>query len=81
MLFRTKNILGLSATPFQTGSAEILMKNTIGEVIYETNEYDLKPRYYMVYYDSDLGQRDGGKYSRRLLRVNDYIKRKAVRKN
>jgi len=78
LLFRTKNILGLSATPFQTGSAEILMKNTIGEVIYETNEYDLKPRYYMVYYDSDLGQRDGGKYSRRLLRVNDYIKRKAL---
>lgn len=78
LLFRTKNILGLSATPFQTGSAEILMKNTIGEVIYETNEYDLKPRYYMVYYDSELGQRDGGKYSKRLLRVNDYIKRKAL---
>lgn len=78
LLFRTKNIIGLSATPFQTGSAEILMKNTIGEVIYETNEYELKPRYYMVYYDSELGQIDGGKYSRMLLRVNDYIKRKAL---
>jgi len=78
LLFRTKNVIGLSATPFQTGSSEILMKNTIGDIIYETNEYDLKPRYYMVYYDSELGQKDGGKYSRRLLRVNDYIKRKAL---
>jgi len=78
LLFRTKNVIGLSATPFQTGSSEILMKNTIGEIIYETNEYDLKPKYYMVYYDSGLGQKDGGKYSKILLRVNDYIKRKAI---
>ena len=78
LLFRTKNVIGLSATPFQTGISEILMKNTIGEIIYETNEYDLKPKYYMVYYDSGLGTKNDGKYSRRLLRVNDYIRRKAL---
>lgn len=73
LLFRTANILGLSATPFQTGSSEILMKNTIGEIIYETKEYDLKPVYNLHYYDSKLAP----KYSKGLARIGDYIRRKA----
>jgi len=73
LLFRTRNFLGLSATPFQSGIAEILMKNTIGEVIYETKHYDLKPIYILNYYDSKLS----GKYSYVLGRMPDYIKRKA----
>lgn len=78
LLFRTKNIIGLSATPFQTGTAELLMKNTIGEVIYETKEYDLKPKYYMVYYDSGLGEVRDGANTKKLLRIQDYIRRKAM---
>lgn len=78
LLFRTRNVLGLSATPFQTGSHELLMKNTIGEIIYETKEYDLKPKYYMVYYDSGLGDIDDGKNTKKLLRIQDYIRRKAM---
>jgi len=73
LLFRTKNFIGLSATPFQSGIAEILMKNTIGEIIYETKHYDLKPTYVLNYYDSKLS----GKYSFVLGKMTDYIKRKA----
>ena len=78
LLFRTQNIIGLSATPFQTGISEILMKNTIGEVIYETNEYEVKPKYYMVYYDSGLSEQNEGKKLKQLMRVSDYIRRKAM---
>lgn len=73
LLFRTKNVLGLSATPFQSGIAEILMKNTIGEIIYETKHYELKPTYILNHYDSGLT----GKYAYILGKMSDYIKRKA----
>ncbi len=82
LLFRTRNVIGLSATPFQTGAQEILMKNTIGEIIYETNEYELKPRYFLVFYDSGLGNKEttpGNKdYSKMLMRSGDFIRRKAM---
>lgn len=78
LLFRTLNILGLSATPFQTGIAEILMKNTIGEIIYETNQYELKPKYYMVYYKSGLDQLDNGKHFKKIASINDYLMRRAI---
>ncbi len=54
LLFRTKNIIGLSASPFHYGVHEILMTRTIGEIIYETSDYDLTPKYYFVYYNSLL---------------------------
>lgn len=73
LMFRTKNIIGLSATPFQNGTAEILMRNTIGQNIYETKHYDLKPLYILNYYDSKLS----GKYSYVMGKMPDYIKRKA----
>ncbi len=73
LLFRTKNFLGLSATPFQSGIAEILMKNTIGEIIYENKHYELKPTYILHHYDSGLT----AKYAFILGKMSDYIKRKA----
>ena len=72
LLFRTKNILGLSATPFQSGVAEVLMKNTVGEIIYETTNYERKPEYNLHFYDSKLT----GKYSWILSKISDYIARK-----
>ncbi len=78
LLFRTPNIMGLSATPFQYGMQEILMKNTIGEVIYETNEYETVPKYYMVMYKSGLDQLDGGKYFRKMTKIPDYLMRRAI---
>lgn len=62
LLFRTPNIIGLSATPFHTGVQDILMKNTIGNLIYETTEYELTPNYTFVYYDSGLGGRSKESY-------------------
>jgi superfamily II DNA or RNA helicase len=73
ILFRTKNIIGLSATPFHSGSSEILMKNTVGEVIYETNKYELIPKFKLIYYNSALD-----KYRKVIMRVQDYLKKKAM---
>jgi superfamily II DNA or RNA helicase len=73
LLFRTKNILGLSATPFQTGIAEILMKNTVGEIISDSKNYDMKPEYRLLSYQSKLDRKKLyvlGKFS-------DYIQRKS----
>ncbi len=54
LLFRTKNILGLSATPFHYGISEILMTRSIGKILYETNDYKILPKYYFLYYNSGL---------------------------
>ncbi len=74
LLFRTRNIIGLSATPFQTGAAEILMKNTVGDIVYETNQYDLTPEYRLLYYKSDLSK----KYINVLTHITDYLTRKSI---
>lgn len=74
LLFRTKNILGLSATPFQTGVSEILMKYTIGDIIYETKNYDLKPLYKFIFYESDIPN----KYKFTINKATDYKIRKAI---
>jgi superfamily II DNA or RNA helicase len=73
LLFRTPNVIGLSATPFQTSTAEILMKNTIGEILYESKDYDVIPSYNLHFYNSSLGAKYGGY----LRRITDYIKRKS----
>ena len=54
LLFRTKNVLGLSATPFHYAEQEILMKNTIGDIIYESKDYEMTPEYRLIYYNSNL---------------------------
>ena len=54
LLFRTKNVLGLSATPFHYAEQEILMKNTIGEIIYESKDYEMTPEYRLIHYNSNL---------------------------
>jgi superfamily II DNA or RNA helicase len=74
LLFRTKNILGLSATPFHVGAPELLMKNTIGEIISDTKRYDIKPTYKLVYYKSNLSSKE----IFILNKINDYLTRKAI---
>jgi superfamily II DNA or RNA helicase len=73
LLFRTKNILGLSATPFQTGLAEILMKNSVGEIISNSKNYDTKPEYKLINYKSELDS----KKIYVLNQMNDYLKKKS----
>ncbi|MFW6242585.1 MAG: DEAD/DEAH box helicase, partial [bacterium] len=74
LLFRTKNVLGLSATPFQTGISELLMIYTIGDVIYETNDYDLIPEFKFILYDSQLEN----KYKLVIGKSQDYKIKKAI---
>ena len=74
LLFRTPNVIGLSATPFQTGSSEILMMNTIGPILYETKDYELSPEYKFIYYNSGLDNKQ--KYV--INNTNDYKIRKAM---
>ena len=54
LLFRTKNIMGLSATPFHIGYQKILMNNTIGDIIFESSEYEIVPDCYVQYFNSGL---------------------------
>lgn len=74
LLFRTKNILGLSATPFQTGVGEILMMNTIGDIIYETTDYELTPEFKFIHYESDLPAKNKAVINK----TQDYIMRKSM---
>ena len=73
LLFRTKNIVGLSATPFQTGFAEILMKNSVGEIISDSKNYDTKPEYRLINYKSELDN----KKIYVMNQMNDYLRKKS----
>lgn len=54
VLLRTDNILGLSATPYHKDLPEILMKNTVGEVIYDMKNKEIIPSFNIVYYQSEI---------------------------
>lgn len=56
LLFDTDNVIGLSATPFHTGESKILMNNTIGEIIYESKEYEVTPKFKFILYNSGLSK-------------------------
>lgn len=72
LLFRTKNVIGLSATPFHITYQDILMKNTIGNIIFESNEYPVVPNCYIQYFDSKLTKY---KY---IYKISDFIKQRAM---
>lgn len=71
LLLNSPNILGLSATPFGDNLHQLFMKNIIGNVIFESGEYELKPKVHFICYDSELGSA----YNiNRLRYTSDYIK-------
>ena len=72
VFFRTPNVIGLSATPFHNGCAEVLMKNTIGEIVYESKSYEMTPEYNLIFYNSQLK-----KYSYVMHKMTDYIRKKS----
>lgn len=74
LFFNTKNIIGLSATPFGDLKHLTFMNNIIGPVIFEAKDYDFVPEFHFVKYSSGLGP----KYSKRLFRLKDYIKKTAT---
>ena len=61
VLMSAPNILGLSATPFKPGGQDILMKNVIGEILYEETGYKSIPEISFHLYHSGLE-----KYSKRM---------------
>lgn len=67
-LFNTNNILGLSATPFQDGLSQILMTNTVGNIISESSDYDEVPSINFVKYHSNLPE----KSIKYIYRMNNY---------
>ena len=71
ILMSAPNIIGLSATPFKPGGQDILMKNVIGEILYEEVGYKFIPEVRFHLYKSGLE-----KHSRRLGFL-DFIAAKA----
>ena len=53
-IFKTVNILGLTATPFRRGINEFLLKNSIGDVLIEAEAEVLTPEIYFRYLPSNF---------------------------
>ncbi len=70
----TKNMIGLSATPYANGLQDILMANTIGNIISDTKYYDLKPQISIIKFNSQLDETYKPGY---ILNIRDYLKRRA----
>jgi superfamily II DNA or RNA helicase len=73
LFLNTKNIVGLSATPFADKLHKIFMENTIGNIIVEDANYDLVPTINLVNYNSGLT----AKYGKFVLAARDMIKQRA----
>lgn len=74
LFLNTKNIIGLSATPYGDDLHAFFMKNIIGEILYEFTDYDTSPNVYFVNYKSGLGKQ----YFWHIARISDYIRRVGV---
>lgn len=57
LVLNTNNIVGLSATPYVSGLADFLMTNTVGPIISDTKNYDLKPKITILKFNSNLASK------------------------
>jgi len=73
LFINTKNIIGLSATPFATSIHKILMEGTIGKIIAIDQKYELVPTVNFIKYDSGLSKR----YSYFVLQAPDMLKQRS----
>jgi len=73
LFINTKNIIGLSATPFADNLHKILMEGTIGRIIAVDQEYDLIPEINFVKYDSGLS----GRYLKYIIQTSDMLKQRS----
>jgi superfamily II DNA or RNA helicase len=75
ILFKTNNFIGLSATPFHTGLHKILMQNTIGDIIFSSEDYQLIPQLYFIYYFSGISNNLSEKKTKKgtFLTVGTYV--------
>ena len=74
LFFNTKNILGLSATPYANNLHKIMIDNTVGKVISENKKYELKPKYYAIKYNSGLHKN----HYKSIVRCRDFINRRGM---
>lgn len=70
LFLNSKNIIGLTATPYGDDQHKFFMKNIIGDIIFDYSNYDEKPEVYFVKYKSGLK-----KYASKMIYIRDYIRR------
>ncbi len=73
ILLNTRNIIGLTATPYVQNVNKILLKNTIGDTLLSVKDYDSTPSIVLVKYDSGLTKKHGY----RMSYSTDFIKKLA----
>jgi superfamily II DNA or RNA helicase len=57
--FRTDNLLSLTATPNLQGLNKILFESTVGNILYEYKEYEMKPDICFVNFRSNIRHHEG----------------------
>jgi len=72
LFINSKNVIGLSATPYHTDVSGLLMHSTVGRVIYKTADYELIPEVYFIKYKSGIG------IEKRMSYFRDFIKQKSL---
>lgn len=84
ILLNTRNIYGLSATPFHQGLQDLLMTSCIGDVVVETTQYDITPVINIIAYDSELSNKSyqykNGKqvpYTQYVKSANEFVKQRS----
>jgi superfamily II DNA or RNA helicase len=73
LFINSKNIIGLSATPYVREVHALLLFNTIGDIIHTTKDYEFIPKIFYVKYDSRLDQKT--KYRAKFIK--DYVRLQA----
>ena len=73
LLINTTNIVGLSATPYHVGLQEFLMTGTVGNILSDTKNYDIKPKVNIVKFNSYIDQ----KIVNSIYKVGDMLKQRA----
>ena len=70
LFLNSKNIIGLTATPYGDNQHKFFMQNIIGNIIFDYSTYDEKPEIYFVKYKSGLK-----KYVSKMMYIQDNIRR------
>ncbi len=73
LFFNTRNIIGLSATPYNQNLAQTLMHGIMGDILYQTKAYELVPDVYFINYYSAIDP----KQIRRMDHFRDLMQKKA----
>lgn len=71
LLFNTKNIIGLSATPYLVDEKEVLFKSIFNDTLIKNNNYDYIPTIKFYKYNSGLGKENG--YKLNFLQKKNFI--------